>query len=354
MIAAAIVGVSGYAGGELVRLLSRHPLVRVTYAGSETYAGQPLSRAFPGMAGTAAGSLICQRGDAVEAARDADVVFLAQENGAAMQIAGELLDLGKRVVDISADFRLRDIGAYERWYKIEHQAGMLLAEGIALYGLPELNRDDLGGARLIANPGCFPTAAILALAPLLAHRIISLRGIVVDAKSGISGAGRSKSDLALRYSEANEAVVPYGVAGSHRHVPEIEQELSAHTAPDHVTITFTPHRVPMTRGILATCYGVLNDPNTTTDTVLNAFRSMYADAPFVVLRDPSDLPSTKDVYGSNYCHLTAKVDGRTGIVTVLSVIDNLVKGAAGQAVQNMNLMFGFPETTGLEGAGLWP
>jgi N-acetyl-gamma-glutamyl-phosphate reductase len=231
---------------------------------------------------------------------------------------------------------------------------MLLTEGVALYGLPELNRDYLGGARLIANPGCFPTATVLALAPLLSRGLISRRGIVVDAKSGISGAGRAKSDLALRFSEANEAVVPYGVGGSHRHVPEIEQELSAHTAPDHVMITFTPHRVPMTRGILATCYGVLNDPDTTTDAVLDAFRSAYADAPFVVIRDPDDLPSTKDVYGSNFCHLTAKVDGRTGTVTVLSVIDNLVKGAAGQAVQNMNLMFSFPETTGLEGAGLWP
>jgi N-acetyl-gamma-glutamyl-phosphate reductase len=354
MISAAIVGVSGYAGGELARLLSRHPEVELKFVSSETYAGQPLTKAFPGLGGTAAGKLLCQHADIILAARSADVVFLAQENGAAMRVAGEILDLGKRVVDISADFRIRDVNAYEKWYKIEHQASMLLDDGTAVYGLVELNRDYIGGARLVANPGCYPTATILALAPLLGRKLIHTKGIIVDAKSGVSGAGRAKNDLLYKYAEANESVVAYGVGGAHRHIPEIEQELSAHAAPDSVTITFTPHLVPMTRGILATCYAQLTDKTATTEDVVNALRETYAGAPFVVVRDAGEQPATKDVYGSNYCHIAAKVDTRTGTVIVTSVIDNLVKGAAGQAVQNMNLMFGIPETVGLEATGLWP
>jgi N-acetyl-gamma-glutamyl-phosphate reductase len=354
MISAAIVGVSGYAGGELARLLARHPEVEITYVSSGTYAGQPLSKAFPGLGGTKAGKLICQEGKVVAAAQAADVVFLAQENGAAMKVVGEILDLGKRVVDISADFRIRDVEAYEKWYKIEHQASMLLDDGTAVYGLVELNRDYIGNARLVANPGCYPTATILALAPLISRRVIGTKGIIVDAKSGVSGAGRAKNDLLYKYSEANESVIAYGVGGVHRHVPEIEQELTAHAAPDHVTVTFTPHLVPMTRGILSTCYAPLTNKGTTTEEVLAALREAYANAPFVVVRDAGEQPATKDVYGSNYCHIAAKVDNRSGMVIVTSVIDNLVKGAAGQAVQNMNLMFDLPETTGLEATGIWP
>ena len=353
-ISAALVGVSGYAGGELARLLSRHPRVRITHAVSGTDAGQPLSRAFPGLAGTPTGELVCQKFDAVTAAMAADVVFLAQESGAAMRAAGEILDLGKRIIDLSADFRLRDVETYERWYKIEHQAAQLIHESLVAYGLPELNREYIRGANLVANPGCYPTATILALAPLLSQGLIEPRGIIVDAKSGVSGAGRSKHVQDYMYAEVNESLKPYGVGGVHRHIPEIEQELSTHSAPAHVTISFTPHLVPMTRGLLATCYAPLAQEGVATEDVLAALRGVYREAPFVVVRDANDFPSTKDVYGSNFCHIGAKVDPRTRTVIITSVIDNLVKGAAGQAVQNMNLMFDFPETAGLEGAGLWP
>ncbi len=351
MISVGIVGVSGYGGGELVRLLGRHPEVRITYAVSETDAGRPLARAFRGLEGTPAGALVCQRFSVPQAAKAADVLFLAQENGAAMRTTPELLDLGKRVVDLSADFRLRDVDTYEKWYKIEHLAAALLNQ--AAYGLPEWNKAYVRGAQLVANPGCYPTAAILALAPLLSGGWIETKGIVVDPEAGVSGAGRSKFGLDYHYAEANEAVKPYNIGGVHRHVPEIEQELSVAATPGRVTLTFTPHLVPMTRGILATCYAQLAK-EASTEQIVGALGAAYADAPFVVVREPGDYPSTKDVYGSNFCHLAAKVDTRTNQVVVVSVIDNLVKGAAGQAVQNMNLMLGLPETMGLEGAGLWP
>lgn len=353
MTRAAIVGASGYAGGELARLLARHPHIEITYAASETYAGKPLSKAFPGLTGTSAGRLGCEHFDAGHAAVAADVVFLAQESGKAMRVARQILDMGKRVIDLSADFRLRDVEVYEKWYHIEHDAGLLL-EGAAIYGLPELNKRYLSGARLVANPGCYPTASILALAPLLSRRLVRPSGIIIDAKSGVSGAGRAKSNAQYRFAEASDSVLPYNIGGAHRHTPEIEQELSAHASPETVLVTFTPHLVPMTRGLLATCYAPLADTHTTTDQVLGAFHEAYKDAPFVVVRDANDYPATKDVQGSNFCHIGAKVDSRTGTVVVTSVIDNLVKGAAGQAVQNMNLMFGFAETDGLEGGALWP
>jgi N-acetyl-gamma-glutamyl-phosphate reductase len=354
-VKAAILGVSGYGGGELVRLLAGHPNVEVTHVASETYAGQPLSRAFPGLAGSRSGALVCQNGDAARASLAADVVFLAQESGAAMRAAGEILDLGRRVIDLSADFRLRDVDVYEHWYKIEHVAANLIHEGGAVYGLPELNRHLIRESKLVANPGCYPTATVLALAPLLLHSVIHSRGIIVDAKSGVSGAGRAKSDPTYRYAEANESVLPYGVGGVHRHVPEIEQELSACiNVETPVRITFTPHLVPMTRGILATCYAPLAKSGITTEDILSVLRETYRDSPFVFVREPGDYPATKSVYGSNFCHLCAKVDTRTHTVIVTSVIDNLVKGASGQAIQNMNLMCGLPETAGLEGPGLWP
>lgn len=351
MVSVGIVGVSGYGGGELVRLLSRHPEARITYAVSETYAGQPLARAFRGLSGTPAGELVCQRFNISAVDKSSDFIFLAQENGSAMKSAPELLGLGKRVVDLSADFRLRKVDDYETWYRIEHLAAGLLNQ--AVYGLPETNRAILRGTQIVANPGCYPTATILALAPLLSGGWIEPKGIVVDAKSGVSGAGRSKFGLDYHYAEANEAVKPYLIGGAHRHTPEIEQELTVAATPAHVTLTFTPHLVPMTRGILATCYGTLAKP-ATTEAVLAALAEAYADSPFVVVRGPNDYPSTKDVLGSNFCHLGAKVDARTNRVIVVSAIDNLVKGAAGQAIQNMNLMLNLPETAGLEGAGLWP
>lgn len=350
MVSVGIIGVSGYGGGELARLLARHPEARVTYVASGTYAGQPLARAFRGLSGTELGALVCEKFDASAAAEACEVAFLAQESGFAMKAAPLLIEAGKRVIDLSADFRLRDVHTYEQWYKIEHAAPALLAE--AAYGLPEWHRHHIESARLVANPGCYPTATILALAPLVAGGWIDRKNIIVDAKSGVSGAGRAKFGLDYHFAEANEAVKPYNIGGAHRHIPEIEQALSV-AIPEPVTITFSPHLAPMTRGLLSTCYATLAR-DATTEQVLESLRSAYAEAPFVVVREPGDYPSTKDVSGSNFCHIGARVDTRTGIVTVVSAIDNLVKGAAGQAIQNMNLMLGLPETLGLEGAGLWP
>ena len=353
MVRAAIIGVSGYAGGELARILARHPSVELAFVSSETYAGKLLTTAFPGLSGTAAGQLICQKAD-LEAASDAcEVLFLAQESGAAMLATEALLTAGKKVIDISADFRLRDPDVFGAWYKMPHAAPHLLTNGTAVYGLTEWNHEAVTTAKLLANPGCFPTATVLALAPLIADGIIHRDGIIVDAKSGVSGAGRAKSDLMYRFGEVNESLQAYGVGGIHRHTPEIEQSLSS-VAGEPITLVFTPHLVPMTRGILATCYAKLLDPEMTAEDVTDVLRSNYEDEPFVIVREPGDFPTTKDVYGSNFCHLCAAVEPRTGTVILLSVIDNLVKGAAGQAVQNMNLMCDLPETAGLEGGGLWP
>lgn len=332
----AIVGVTGYGGGELVRLLARHPQVEITQVFSDSSAGKPLASAFPGLAGTKPGKLICQKkGGEITA----DVVFLAQENGYAMTVAEELLAAGKRVIDLSADFRLTDTAAWTQFYKMPPAAPELLEQ--AIYGMPELvGREKIAGAMLIANPGCYVTASSLALAPLVKHH--GLSNIIIDAKSGVSGAGRSKSDTIYRYAEMNETVRPYAVGGSHRHTPEIAQNIGA-------PVLFTPHLVPMTRGILATCYG---QTSATAAELTATLRNFYADAPFVVVREPGDWPSTKDVSGSNFCHLAVGKSGEQAIV--VSVIDNLVKGAAGQAIHNMNIMLGFDETAGLEGGGLWP
>jgi len=336
-----IIGASGYGGGELARLLSTHPHADVVQVVSETYRGRPLSAAFPGLARTKVGAIPC---DGHDAAIRGDIVFLAVESGHAMRVAGALLDEGRRVIDLSADFRLRNSEAHRTFYKAEPAPEALRKR--AVYGMPELDREPIRSARLVANPGCYVTASTLALAPLVRTGIVAREGIVIDAKSGVSGAGRSKSDTLFRYAEANESTRPYGVGGVHRHTPEIEQNLGA-------PVTFTPHLVPMTRGILATCYARLANgirPEAVTATLASA----YANEPFVVVRPEGDWPSTKDVAGSNLCQIAATVDVRTGTVVVCSVIDNLVKGAAGQAIQNMNLMCGFPETAGLEGGGIWP
>jgi N-acetyl-gamma-glutamyl-phosphate reductase len=313
--------------------------MRVVQAISDSQTDRPLATAFPGLHGTAVGALMCEpksvpiRGQAV---------FLAQESGFAKAFVAPLLAAGQRIVDLSADFRLRNPDDYRRWYRAEPAEPPLCEQ--AVYGMPERYRDALRTARLVANPGCHTTAAILALAPLVPSGLIETRGIVIDSKTGVSGAGRAKSDTIYRFCEANESVRTYGVGGTHRHVPEIEQEIGA-------PVTFTPHLIPMTRGLLATCYAPLI-AHASPSALEDVLHAAYADEPFVVLRN--ELPSTKDVTGSNYCHLHVAVDGRTGMAIVTSVIDNLGKGAAGQAVQNMNLLFGLPETAGLEGGGQWP
>ena len=348
MLQVGIVGASGYGGGELMRLLSRHSHARVGVAVSETYKGAPISTAWPGMAGQS--DLRFQTyGDGAEVAQ-CDVVFLAMENGRAMDTAPHLLDAGCKVIDLSADFRFHDVGVYKTWYAKDHAAPEWA--GRAVYGLPELNREATRSARIVGNPGCYPTASILGLAPLIAGGIVDLNSVIVDAKSGVSGAGRSKFALEYHYPEVNESVSAYKVAGTHRHTAEIEGALGTLAGAD-TPITFTPHLIPMTRGIMATCYATINSGQTAED-LLSVYTRHYAAHPFVVVLEQG-LPATEHTLGSNRCHIGLAVDARMKRVTVVSVIDNLIKGMAGQAIQNMNLMCGFPETAGLDDiGGLWP
>jgi len=347
-----IVGASGYGGGELARLLFSHPQAQVTYVTSGTYAGKPLHAALPGLRGT---GLVCEVFDAAACADKCDFVFLAGEAGLAMQAAPLLLDAGKHVVDLSADFRLRDAAEYARWYGKPQTAPEWLSQ--AVYGLPELNKDAIAEARLVANPGCYPTSAILALAPLVSYGLVKLDTLIVDSMSGASGAGRSKFSLDFHFAEMNESARAYGVGGTHRHTPEIEQALVQVTGAD-VKITFTPHLVPITRGILTTAYAALAEPHDsapdTSASLHDIYTEYYQNAPFVAVLDAGQFPATKHVQGTNHCHLGIAVDARAHRVVVVSAIDNLGKGAAGQAIQNMNLMLGLPETTGLTGGALWP
>lgn len=347
MVEVGVVGASGYGGGELLRLLSRHPKAKLEVAVSETYAGKPVSAAFPGLTKRAEMQFI-RYGDGTEIAQ-CDVVFLAQENGKAMVTAPHLLEAGCKLIDLSADFRFRDTATYEAWYKTPHATPEWNAR--AVYGLPELHGEQIREAQLVGNPGCYPTATILALAPLLAKRLIDPATIIVDAKSGVSGAGRSKFSQDYHYPEANESVSAYKIAGTHRHTPEIEQALSAESGKE-VRISFTPHLIPMTRGILTTCYASLTEPAQASD-LFKIYEEFYAKAPFAAVVTDS-LPATKHTLGSNLCLIGLAVDSRTNRVTVISAMDNLVKGMAGQAIQNMNLMCGFEETAGLEMGGLWP
>lgn len=341
MIRAAIVGASGYGGGELLRILAQHPQVEIGAAISETYAGKPVAAAFPGMA-RLSNVVFEGKGDG-SSVRDCEAVFLAQENGKAMHIVPELLANGSKVVDLSADFRFQDVSLYERVYKTTHAAKE--ANHQAVYGLPELLREKIHNAQIVGNPGCYPTASALALLPLIPH--INTNDLIIDAKSGVSGAGRAKFSLDYHFPEMNDSVSAYKIAGTHRHTPEIEQTLSF-LAGLPITLTFTPHLMPMTRGILATCYAKLNQ-SMTADNVRELFREYYAEEPFVVVCD--ELPATKHTVGSNRCHIGLDVDARTNRVTIVSCIDNLIKGAAGQAVQNMNLMLGLPEVAGLDTLG---
>lgn len=338
-----IAGATGYSGIELVRLLEVHPQTEVVIAGTESYVGQELKAVYPHLTGRLA--LTGREADAESLAAECDLVFTALPHGVPMKLAPAILAAGKRMIDLGADFRLRDRAAFESWYKHEHAAPDLMSQ--AVYGLPELYRDQIRSARLVGNPGCYPTSCALAAAPLLRAKVVETRGIVFDSKSGVSGAGRGVS-LGVHFSEVNENFKAYNLAGKHRHTPEIEQTLSD-LAGTPVVVTFSPHLVPMTRGILTTAYFQLT-VDLTTDQVLALFHEQYANEPFVRVRPAGELPTTKQVWGSNYCDIGVQVDHRTGRVLVVAVIDNLVKGAAGQAIQNMNLLYGFPETLGLMSA----
>jgi len=338
MIRAAVAGATGYAGAELVRILSGHPGVELTVITSRQHAGQRFDRIFPAMAGRV--HLVCEELNDERVCDRADVLFTALPHKLPMNVAPEILKRGRRLIDLSADFRFNDAAVYEAVYQ-PHASRELLSE--AVYGLSEVYTSQIRDARLIGNPGCYPTSVLLPLIPLVKSGLIEVEGIVADCKSGVSGAGRSLA-LTAHYGEVNESFKAYKVA-AHRHNPEMETYLGR-AAGRPVALTFVPHLVPMTRGMLATIYA-RPAAGVTAQTVQECLSAFYADCPFVRLRPAGMPPDTLHVRGSNYCDIGFVVDDRTQRLILMAAIDNLVKGAAGQAVQNMNLMFGLDEAAGL-------
>jgi N-acetyl-gamma-glutamyl-phosphate reductase len=351
-IPVAVVGASGYTGAELCRLLLDHPGFELSAVFAGKSAGARLAEIFPQFSGRT--DLEVRAFSADEAAEAARIGFCALPHGASAGAVAALRARGVIAVDLSADFRISDPEVYAAWYGGEGDRGHphpeLLAE--AVYGVPELWRDEIRYAGLVATPGCYPTTAILATAPLLAAALVEPTGIVIDAKSGASGAGRSPGQ-ATHLPEAGEGVRPYKVAGSHRHTPEIEQALSR-VAGAPVTITFTPHLLPMSRGILACVYARPTDPDRLESAYREAMEAAYADEPFVTVLPAGRLPDTAHVRGSNRIHVAVELDRRAGVVIAIAALDNLVKGAAGQAIQCANIIHGFEETAGLEAIGLFP
>lgn len=346
MLKVAIVGASGYTGLELIRLLDRHPEVVISCVTSEQSAGKRISEIFPSLRSRC--DLMLEPLEPAAIASKADLIFTALPHQAAMVVVPAFLAAGKKVVDLSADYRLHDPAVYGAWYE-PHKNPELLSE--AVFGLPELRREAVKKARLVANPGCYPTSVILGLKPLLEAGLIDIASIIADAKSGTSGAGRGAKVDSL-YCEVNDSFKAYAVGGIHRHTPEIEQELSE-LAGQPVTITFTPHLVPMDRGILSTIYATPTRV-VTTDELVALYAASYADEPFVRPLAKGQFPATGFVRGSNFCDIGITRDSRINRIIVVSAIDNLVKGASGQAIQNMNLLCSFPETLGLEGLALFP
>ncbi len=335
----AILGATGYTGTELVRLLNNHPEAEVVYISSETYAGSKLSDIHPQFKEQE--ELILSHVGTDDVPEGIDLVFCALPHGQSAAIVPGLLKKGCRVIDLSADFRLKEADLYKQWYDLEHPEPSFLEE--AVYGLPELNRGAVSTSRLVANPGCYPTGIILALAPLLKNKTVKLATIIIDAKSGVSGAGRMPKQP-FHFPDCTENFKAYRVA-CHQHIPEIEQELGL-LAGEEVRITFTPHLVPMIRGILSTIY-LEPVPGQTDEEIRALYSNFYGESPFVRILEESALPETRFVRGSNFIDIALKMDRRTGRLVILTALDNLVKGAAGQAVQNMNIMFGLPEDTGL-------
>jgi N-acetyl-gamma-glutamyl-phosphate reductase len=330
-----IVGASGFAGAELLRLSAAHPQVEIGWAAGDSQAGSPIAARYPNLAALVGAATFARYEPAM--CDDVDAVVFALPHGASGEVVPEARTRTKVVLDLGADFRLKDPALYPQWYGNEHPAPELLSDFV--YGLPELHRDELRGATAVAVPGCYPTVAVLALHPLLQASVIERTGIVVDAATGVSGAGRDK----FPFCNVDEDFTAYGLL-THRHTPEMEQEL-------HAQLLFTPHLAPMNRGILATCYA-RPSAATSTSALLDVLHAAYDDEPFVVVTD--DPPSTKATMGANTCHLTARFDERTGWVVVIAAIDNLVKGTSGQALQCLNLAFGLDETMGLPTVGLLP
>jgi len=335
---AGIVGATGYTGAELVRLLSIHPEIKLTALTSRQYAGQRFDHVYPALSGVT--DLSCEAYAADELCDKTDVIFTALPHSLPMQHIPELIRSGKKVVDLSADFRFKDPEAYEAAYQ-PHAAKELLKN--AVYGLSEIYSEPIGQASLVGNPGCYPTSVLLPLVPLIKNNLIDPDSIIADSKSGVSGAGRSPS-LTTHFCEVNESFKAYKIT-THRHTPEMEEVLSLH-ANRQITISFVPHLVPMTRGMLSTIY-VTPNPDTGPKAIRECLHIFYQNRPFVRILPEDRMPDTLHVRGSNYCDIGLKMDGRNQRMVIVSVIDNLVKGASGQAVQNMNIMLGLDETTGL-------
>ncbi len=347
MIKIGIVGASGYSGSELLRFLVNHPgALQVALCTSETYAGQCIDSVLPNLRGFLSSKFEALDLDSLK--DRVDVVVLAVPHKVAMSFVPKILAQGLRVVDFSADYRLEDAETYEAWYHVEHTSTSLMSKSV--YGLPERYRDCIRSAQLVANPGCYPTSAILAAMPFVKLGVVALDSIIVDSKSGISGAGPKPSEN-THYANRESNFIAYNI-GAHRHTPEIEQELSA-VASEPVRVTFTPHLVPMTRGILSTVYMRFTE-DISTEEALNIYAKFYAHEPFVRVLPTGTYPQTKAVLGSNYCDVGLEVDARTRRIVAMAAIDNLGKGAAGAVVQNLNLMFGFKETDGLKVPGMMP
>lgn len=350
VIRVGVVGSTGYVGQELLRLLVQHPLVEIKALISQSNAGKPYSNVYPSFVKFI--DLDCTQEECSQLAKTVDVLFFALPHGeAAKQVCENLIE-SVPVIDLGSDFRLQDASAYEKWYGFQHPQPQLLSRSV--YGLCELKRKEIASSRIIANPGCYATCSILALKPLLDNNVIDPATIIIDAKSGVSGAGRSLN-LGIHFNECNESIKPYKVA-EHRHTPEIEQELSTSTS-DQLALTFTPHLVPMNRGILITAYGSLI--SNIDDNGINAiYKEAYGKEHFIRLFEHGigdyQFPETRWVKGSNFCDIGFKVDTRTGRVIVVAALDNLIKGAAGQAVQNLNILFELEEKTGLNQAPIFP
>jgi len=345
MIKVAIIGASGYTGCELMRLSVQHPHIELVAVSSEKFSGKAVGEVFPSLGTTV--KLTFHALAEQEAMREADFVFSALPHSEAMGVVPHLIQQGKKVVDLSADFRLRTPDLYEQWYN-KHTAPELLQE--AVYGLSEIYREKIRGAQLVANPGCYPTAVLLSLIPAVQNKLIDLKSVIIDAKSGVSGAGRSPVLNSL-FAEANEGVKPYKI-GTHQHTPEIEQELGL-IANQQVSLLFTPHLMPMNRGILVTAYATPKNMVAQQD-IVNIYQTFYQNDKFVRMCPPDTVPSTHQVKGSNYCDIGIIVDSKTNRLILVAAIDNLLKGASGQAIQNMNIMAGLEEDSGITQLPLFP